>query len=367
MPHPWGTLNKVVEFLDLFDSINREYSSLANLIINEDINTLREKLEQGWDINKKILVCKYVSDLPIILALHENKIKVVEFLIKNGANLNLEGDPAIPAAADCCSLDTIKLLLKHGADLHAVNNVGSNAIHRAAYHQRYDLIDQLIELGIDIKNDGVILRSAVYHRDHFFIKFLLEKGIDVNCHTPDMVFPYNSTAVCVAAENDDFDTVKLLVEYGADVTIKDEYGDRPYSAAKKNKNYAMMEYLKALEPENWHNEEQKLIALKPYKLPQKLIKYLRGSDLRYDIKGNGFVSYITFNSFVDCKEVTWRGYKFLDLLRDADNYPPEGFLVWYPKNKCLASADYEHEEFKILGKWDDFIRNPSDIIDKIFE
>ena len=45
----------------------------------------------------------------------------------------------------------------------------------------------------------------------------------------------------------------------------------------------------------------------------------------------------------------------------------EGFLVWYPKNKKLAFADYEHGTFTELCTFDAFMANPSAQIDKIFE
>ena len=33
-----------------------------------------------------------------------------------------------------------------------------------------------------------------------------------------------------------------------------KYGDRPYTVAVQNKNQELADYLKALEPEEWHNE-----------------------------------------------------------------------------------------------------------------
>jgi hypothetical protein len=344
---------------------NTEISKYAKLIINEDIDGIKQAIEEGWNTNEVFEICKYISEPPIILALYYNKLKVVDFLIKNG--VNLKRYPVIPAAADCCSIETIKLLLKYGADLYATNNVGSNALHRAVISERYNFIQDLIDLGIDIKKDGVLLRKSVYNKQYEVIRILLNNGIDVNLHTPDMVFPYNSTPILVAAENNDFDTVKLLVENGADVTIKNDYGERPFLAALKNKNKEMIDYLKALEPEDWHNEEQRIYEFKKLKMPEMLINYLRQKDMKLKINDNKFVSYVTFHSVIACKKVDWNGNDFWDLLSDVDNYSPEGFLVWYPKKKCLASADYEHENFKILGKWEEFIKNPSMIIDKIFE
>ena len=42
--------------------------------------------------------------------------------------------------------------------------------------------------------------------------------------------------------------------------------DRPYTVAVQNKNQELADYLKALEPEEWHNEQEKLRQLMPYKL-----------------------------------------------------------------------------------------------------
>jgi len=337
----------------------------ANMIMDEDLDYISNEIKCGWNINEEFEICKNIKEIPIILALYYNKLKVVDFLIKNHADLNLKKKSVIVAAADSCTIDTIKLLINHGAQFN--NEIGFNAITRALINERYDLMLEFINMGIDIKKNGTILRRAVSEKQYPAIKILLNQNIDVNFHTPDGVFPYNPTTVLIAAEKDDFDTVKLLVENGADITIKDEYGERPFLAAQKNKNKEMMEYIKALEPEEWHNEEQKLKMLKSYKLPQKLIDFLRGKDLRLEIENNENVSYIVFNSLVNCKEVTWNGYKFLDLLNEVDNYLAEGFLVWYPLKKCLASVDYEHEKFIILDKWDKFTNNPSKIINKIFE
>ena len=64
-------------------------------------------------------------------------------------------------------------------------------------------------------------------------------GADINYHKPDMVFPYASTPVTEAARHNDFSMVRWLVEQGADITIPDKYGDRPYTVAVQNKNQEM--------------------------------------------------------------------------------------------------------------------------------
>ena len=136
---------------------------------------------------------------------------------------------------------------------------------------------------MDLKQyGGEALRSMASHGNQMLAEYLIQKGADINYHKPDMVFPYASTPVTEAARHNDFSMVRRLVEQGADITISDKYGDRPYTVAVQNKNQEMAAYLKALEPEEWHNEQEKARQLMPYKLPAKLVEYLKTGPLRLE-------------------------------------------------------------------------------------
>ena len=336
----------------------------ANLVMKEDTTALEQL---SIDINAPFTITGNIIEPPLILALYENKTKVIEWLVSKGADLNVTGRPAIVAAAANCKPRIIELLLQHGADVNAVDRVGKTAVGAALYHNRYDLLPILINNGYRIHEDGHSLRQAVSARQYKAIDLFLAAGLDVNLHTPDMVYPYNPTAVAIAARNNDLKMVQLLVQHGADVTIKDKYGERPFNAAVENKNADMIAFLKGLEPEAWHNEEQRLADLKSYKIPPELLTILRSDNRRIDIKDNEYISYVVFNSLLDVKEVNWQKRKFIDLLGEVDNYGAEGLLVWYPKKKCLAYADYEHEEFRELCSVKEFLAAPGQQLNKIFE
>jgi len=127
------------------------------------------------------------------------------------------------------------------------------------------------QAGITVdKFGGEAFRAAVSEGNTKLARLLLEKGADINYHKPDMVFPNASTAVTEAARHKNLPMVRWLIEQGADITIADKYGDRPYTVAVQNKNQELADYLKALEPEDWHNEQEKIRQLMPYKLPAKL-------------------------------------------------------------------------------------------------
>ena len=130
-------------------------------------------------------------------------------------------------------------------------------------------------------------------------EYLLDNGADINYHKPDMVFPYASTPVTEAARRGDLEMVRFLVERGADVTIADKYGDRPYTLAVQSKNQEMTDYVRALEPEDWHNEQEKARQLKPYKLPAAMAEYLKTGPLRLEFPEYELTKWAELYSYMD--------------------------------------------------------------------
>lgn len=133
-------------------------TKIAQIIMDEDIDALEKAFLNKRNIDDNINITEYIDEPPIILALIENKLHVLKWLISNGANLNNKGKPAIVSAASNCSIETIEMLIQNGADVNAVNRVGKSAAHSALYSSRYDVISLLLSHGYDLKNDGVILR-----------------------------------------------------------------------------------------------------------------------------------------------------------------------------------------------------------------
>ena len=233
--------------------------------------------------------------------------------------------------------------------------------------KRPENIQVLEQAGITVdKFGGEAFRAAVSDGQAELAKLLLEKGADINYHKPDMVFPYTSTPVTEAARSNNFPMVRWLVEQGADITIVDKYGDRPYSVAVQNKNQELADYLKALEPEEWHNEQEKIRQLMPYKLPAKLVEYLKTGPLRLEFPDQEWVKWAELYSFMDVQEMTWKRKKLLSLMAQMDNYS-DYLLLWSPRDKKLWYLDIEHEEFHPLAKWDDFIADPGRYLNGMIE
>ena len=103
-----------------------------------------------------------------------------------------------------------------------------------------------------------------------------------------------------------------------------------------------------------------------YKLPAKLVKYLKTDHLRLEFPEQKWVKWAELYSFMDVQEITWKRKKLLSLMVKMDNYS-DFLLLWNPRDKKLWYLDIEHEQFNPLVKWDDFIAAPGRYLNGMVE
>ena len=300
------------------------------------------------------------------IAVFRNDVPMIHFLLEHGADPGLaEEQPLLLTAARCCGPEVVALFAGQAAKLSSKQK--ERAFQEVRWGKRPENIQVLEQAGITVdKFGGEAFRAAVSDGNTKLARLLLEKGADINYHKPDMVFPNASTAVTEAVRHKNLPMVRWLIEQGADITIADKYGDRPYTVAVQNKNQELADYLKALEPEEWHNEQEKLRQLMPYKLPAKLVEYLKTGPLRLEFSEQKWVKWAELYSFMDVQEMTWKRKKLLSLMAAMDNYS-DYLLLWSPRDKKLWYLDIEHEEFHPLSKWDDFITDPGRYLNGMIE
>ena len=301
---------------------------------------------------------EHVQKTPLELAVQENREDMVRLLVERGADLTQNGDELLFAAIKCQNCSMLSYLVEAGVRL------GEN--QRSIYHlfsflegvKNPELLTIVDRLQIDFKKyGGEPLRTAVWGGDRMLAEYLIQNGADIDYHKPDEMFPYASTPVIEAARQNDFHMVRWLVGQGADITIPDKYGDRPYTLAVQNKNQEMAAYLRNLEPEDWHNEENRAQQLAAYKMPTEMVEYLKTGPLRLEFPEQDEVQWAELYSYMDVLEVTWKRKKLLSVMAQMDNYP-DYLLLWNPRDKKLWYLDVEHEEFHALATWEDFIADP---------
>lgn len=154
-------------------------------------------------------------------------------------------------AARYNSLDCLKILLENGADINAKDHLGITPLGDAVYQENVEAVKLLLEYNPDVNvqdNDGrTPLYLAVENGSVECMKLLLNvEGIDVNIQTDDY-FRYTILHK-IAIDHLDEEMIFILLEHGADYTIRDRYKKSflNYIEDKKLKK-EIKEYIKNME------------------------------------------------------------------------------------------------------------------------
>jgi ankyrin repeat protein len=133
-----------------------------------------------------------------------------------------DGNTPLHLAAIYAGPECVELLLKKGADANAKNKFEATPLHRAATN--YEKAKLLIDGGADVKAETRSGRTPLTLAARKFgnsktVKLLIVKGANAKECNDRGITPIQVAACC-----GDLDTVKLLVEAGADCQL-DRSGD----------------------------------------------------------------------------------------------------------------------------------------------
>lgn len=166
----------------------------------------------------------------------------LKLLADKGAKLNvrLNGFTPLMSAIIGGDRDTIGFLLERDADVKAKTKSGYTALHAGAWLARDDaLVKRLLQMGADPKTQVNIsepaydvltpLMGAVVRGNAKVVRRLLDAGADVNVQGG----AFGRTALLMAATTQDVETVKTLLDHGANVHAKDNLGQTALDWAKR--------------------------------------------------------------------------------------------------------------------------------------
>ncbi|WP_246541340.1 ankyrin repeat domain-containing protein [Collimonas antrihumi] len=177
---------------------SKNADAFAKAVQLDDERGMKKLLAAGVDPN--LVAQKQRGETGLMLAVHEDSKKVFNVLLNaHGIDLNLRsrnGDTALMIASYKGDVAAVKALLDKEAE---PNNTGWTALHYAAA----------------IGNDEIV-------------QMLLDASAYIDAGSPN-----NTTPIMMAARAGKIMTVKLLLDSGADVTLKNDVGMTAIDLARK--------------------------------------------------------------------------------------------------------------------------------------
>ena len=162
------------------------------------------------------------------LSVQNNDLEFTKMLLDEDTNFvdardKTTGNTVLHIAVKQQNREMVKLLLEKGSNVKAVNNLNEQAKHLAIQNQDLEILQMLLsrqQQHTDLDyHDGIMLHYAVATTNIEIINYVLDQNLDVNFQDEDC-----KTAVHIAAEMGHYQSVVVLLQKGANFSLKTKYG-----------------------------------------------------------------------------------------------------------------------------------------------
>ena len=206
-------------------SINLPRQPLADAIEKGRINAVKGFLDAGISPNSRDVTG--ISMLGIAIGFRHTQI--VELFLERGASLELYPllpQPKMICIIPYCNLETLKHIVDK-VDLSHICGDGGSVLHQAIRNDDPDVLELLVEkcanmLSLqDLKGETALFRAARLwenrNRQTAMVRILVEAGIDMNIRNAQ-----NETAFHKACSHGSYEIVQFLLERGIETNIPGE-------------------------------------------------------------------------------------------------------------------------------------------------
>ncbi len=185
-----------------------------------NISVIESLLNKGIDIN----TIDKDGNTALIEATRHNQRACIQKLIEKGSKVNIknnDGWTALIVASQNGYKTIAELLIKNGADFNIKANDGNTALTFASYKGYVEIVKILKKSGaITVKYQDSKILTAALKGDINTLKALLEKGVSPN--TISRIG--GETPLMYAMGQNHYECAELLLEFGADVSIRAKDG-----------------------------------------------------------------------------------------------------------------------------------------------
>jgi ankyrin repeat protein len=232
---------------------NRGIKSVLEAVQRGDLETVRQKLAAGFDVNAQ----NKTGSTPLSMAVAVDQREIAKFLIEHGADPNIATNEGLTPLHCAQTPESVRALVAAGARIDTRERYGRTPLHFAV-RQSKELVTALLELGavVDAADDNgeTPLMSAGEMGTAGAIAALLAAGANLRAkdedgrtaygrachrsfHKPDLevirilreagAVPANDLALLHAADGGQVELMQSLLASGADVNICDPLASDP--------------------------------------------------------------------------------------------------------------------------------------------
>lgn len=168
--------------------------------------------------------------------------EIVELLLNAKADANIQSQYGSTALILTSDLDTIRLLLKAGADPNILNKKGVGVLNDAAYYGRTDIVKELIDVNADLNIKNLLgvtpldLAAGQGHKE--IVELLINAKADLNIQKKS-----GETALMSAALQGREDIVQLLVDAKANLNVQNQFGSTALMLAADKRHKEVVKLL----------------------------------------------------------------------------------------------------------------------------
>lgn len=178
--------------------------------------------------------------------IHDSAPVLVNLLLFDGINANTrdeQGTPAIVKAAQQTSWKAVDvLLLAPGIDINAASPRGETALMLASLHGHLNTVRKLLSLGADTHQRGWTALHYAASADHPDSTAIAELLLEHHAYI-DAASPNGSTPLMLAAQYGSENMVRLLLEAGADTSLRNQLGLSAVDFAQRSEREFMVRLL----------------------------------------------------------------------------------------------------------------------------
>jgi ankyrin repeat protein len=244
----YGSIEAMKLLLEAGADVNaaNDFNATALLWCARDPDKARLLIERGADVNAQ----SKQGRTPLMLAsMRDGGSDIVALLLAKGANPKVKDnrkEMALGLAAETGDVQTMRLLIGKGADIGSLNWEGETPVLQAVKSMRPEAVRLLIEKGADVNvatnwypsvRHGQVekLQLTALHYAAIFgpvavLRDLLKAGANVNFRDSR---GFAALTFAVAADHASPESVRALIEAGADVNSSAKTGETPLDWAEK--------------------------------------------------------------------------------------------------------------------------------------